>query len=120
MLNKGVTHTECPQPPALIDPEDLVMESDDAPVLQWLYRQLQPTTHLEFGTWEGFGTCLCLDATTATVWTVNLPSGESNNGGFAYALSREPLDPRNPRSLDRTGPSDSDEAVGWMYRARGL
>ena len=120
MLNTDPSPTACPQPHTLVDPQDLVMERDDAPVLQWLYRQLQPRTHLEFGTWEGFGTCLCLGATATTVLTVNLPSGESNEGEVAYALSREPFDPRNPRSIDSTSPSDSGEAVGWMYKAIGL
>jgi predicted O-methyltransferase YrrM len=54
------------------------MEVDDAPILRYLFRNFRPRRHLEFGTWQGFGTVLCLEECSATVWTINLPFGERN------------------------------------------
>ena len=120
IFNQGAPKAPCPTPQLLMNPADLVMERDDAPILQWLYQQLQPEFHLEFGTWEGFGTCLCLTSTQAKVWTVNLPTGESSQTGNVYTRSREPFDSRNPRPPASVDPSDSGEAVGWMYKVLGL
>jgi hypothetical protein len=55
------------------------MEVDDAPILRYLYRNFRPRRHLEFGTWQGFGATLCLEECDATVWTINLPFGESKD-----------------------------------------
>jgi predicted O-methyltransferase YrrM len=55
---------------------DWKMQIDDAPIFRYLFRNVKPGRHLEFGTWEGFGTRLCLEETDATVWTLNLPFGE--------------------------------------------
>ena len=57
---------------------DWKMEVDDAPILRYLYRQFRPRRHLEFGTWLGTGACYCLEESDATVWTMNLPSGETD------------------------------------------
>jgi predicted O-methyltransferase YrrM len=52
------------------------MQIDDAPIFRYLFKNIKPARHLEFGTWEGFGTRLCLEETDATIWTLNLPFGE--------------------------------------------
>lgn len=81
----GFAHP-CPKP---IDPPTLSqwnMQRDDAPILRWLMTQHAPTRHLEFGTWEGFGAKLVLEATNATVWSINLREGETSpDGQWAYA-----------------------------------
>lgn len=64
------------------------MEDDDAPIFRYLYRELQPRRHLEFGTWQGVGALYCLEESAATVWTINLPFGESD-GPAAYSFHPE-------------------------------
>lgn len=75
-------------PPAPRSETDLTewrMEEDDGPLFTYLYQAFRPRRHLEFGTWQGYGTSLCLNACDATVWTLNLPDGESNqDGSWAY------------------------------------
>ena len=92
-------------PPAAQDkPLDLwKMETDDAPILDWLWRLWRPRRHLEFGTWEGFGATLVGQATDAEIWTINLAQGES--GGDGESLY---------------GETDSAGNIGWRYRAAGL
>ena len=66
------------------------MELDDAPILRYVYRNLRPKRHLEFGTWQGFGAVCCLQETNATVWTINLPFGESmaeGSSGYRNGLA---------------------------------
>jgi len=64
---------------------DFKMEVDDAPLFRYIYRNFKPKRHLEFGTWEGFGTVLCLEECDATVWTINLLEGELKpDGTWAY------------------------------------
>jgi len=99
----------------LRDPIFFRMEREDAPILTWLYQEIRPERHLEFGTWEGFGTTLCLKACLADVWTVNLARGEDVRGLSAYPESREPAHPKNPGA--ELGRSDRGSMVGWMYRA---
>ncbi len=61
------------------------MVDDDGPILEYLFKSAQPRRHLEFGTWQGWGTALCLESCGATVWTLNLPDGESKpDGSWAY------------------------------------
>jgi predicted O-methyltransferase YrrM len=108
------------------------MEEDDAPILTYLYGQHQPRRHLEFGTWQGFGTCLCLEATSAKVWTINLPHGETKpDGSWAYSQRLAADDPAPALSEKKvfgskeTGPivyhrTDADGFIGRFYRARGL
>jgi hypothetical protein len=108
------------------------MERDDAPIFSYLYRQHMPVRHLEFGTWQGFGTCLCLDNCPATVWTLNLPDGESKaDGSWAYghrvdAAEVAPLgavvedygsDAEGRVVYHRT---DASSYIGRFYRERGL
>lgn len=55
------------------------MEVDDSPIFRYLYRNVAPSRHLEFGTWQGNGTVYCLEESSATVWTINIPFGEGYN-----------------------------------------
>ena len=79
------------------------METDDAPILEYLWRLWRPRRHLEFGTWEGFGATLVGQSTGAEIWTMNLPQGES--GGDRESLYAS---------------SDAGASIGWRYRAAGL
>jgi predicted O-methyltransferase YrrM len=58
------------------------MEIDDSPIFRYIYRNVKPRRHLEFGTWRGTGTMYCLEECDATVWTVNIPFGEENIDGM--------------------------------------
>jgi predicted O-methyltransferase YrrM len=58
---------------------DWKMETDDAPIFRYLYRNFRPQRHLEFGTWQGTGVLCCLEECDATVWTVNLLKGEEQS-----------------------------------------
>jgi predicted O-methyltransferase YrrM len=108
------------------------MEEDDAPILTFLYRGHRPKRHLEFGTWEGWGTVLCLEACDATVWTINLAGGEIRpDGTWAYGhrvfdTSNAPEevisqtfgeDELGPRTYHRT---DAGGYIGRLYREKGL
>lgn len=119
------------------------MEVDDAPILRYIYRNLRPSRHLEFGTWEGTGTLYCLIESDATVWTINLPYGEdSAEGRPAYYLRRRLGGIRRERAVRvrsrrfrralpdavAAGPSDAVEtvasdaigSVGRFYLEAGL
>ncbi|MEM6552769.1 MAG: class I SAM-dependent methyltransferase [Planctomycetota bacterium] len=62
------------------------MQRDDAPIFAAIVRALVPKRHLEFGTWEGFGSRLVLQNSPATVWSLNLPHGETTDtGDWQYA-----------------------------------
>jgi predicted O-methyltransferase YrrM len=80
------------------------METHDARILGQLYRMLRPNRHLEFGTWEGFGTALCARNCDARIWTVNLPGGETDAEG-------RPL---------YGGGSDAGARIGRLYREEGF
>lgn len=58
------------------------MEVDDAPIFRYIYRNVRPRRHLEFGTWQGKGTVFCLEECDATVWTINMPFGEGSYGFY--------------------------------------
>ncbi|MDP8207391.1 MAG: class I SAM-dependent methyltransferase [Candidatus Electryonea clarkiae] len=69
------------------------MEINDAPILRYLFRNFKPKRHLEFGTWQGFGTTLALEECDATVWTLNFPGGlikENGEASYAHELSELP------------------------------
>lgn len=108
------------------------MEDDDAPIFQFLYQAHQPRRHLEFGTWQGWGTVLCLESCGATVWTINLPEGEARpDGTWAYGERVSPVgdapqgivtanfgeDELGPRTYHRT---DAGGYIGRIYREKGL
>lgn len=72
--------------------EKWVMEFDDGPIFKYIYRNFKPKRHLEFGTWLGIGTCICLEESEASVWTVNLPLGEFSDDDMkknAYSITPE-------------------------------
>lgn len=108
------------------------MQRDDAPILAYIFEQAKPKRHLEFGTWQGFGTCLCLENSPASVWTINLPDGETTpEGNWAYGERvpesiEAPLDAvienfgndeHGGRIYHRT---DAGGYIGRLYRERGL
>ena len=67
---------------------DWEMARDDAPIMREIIRWMQPRRHLEFGTWKGYGACLVMENSSATVWTINLWGGEFHAGGMpAYSES---------------------------------
>lgn len=121
------------------------MEDHDAPILKYLYQNVQPRRHLEFGTWYGFGACLVAESSPATIWTLNLWEGEKRETGEnLYGHVEVELQDANPKSqivttpsgllsfwrkrtrLDRTPvsrifkASDSGELIGRLYRERGF
>ena len=104
------------------------MDEDDVPILQYLYRQLRPRRHLEFGTWIGIGTVRVLEACNAEVWTLNLPEGETDADGkwiYSQPFARESEIPADaPRFVTRQGEvfaqTDGPGFVGQCYRERGL
>src|SRR5581483_11246495 len=81
---------------------DWKMEVDDAPILRYVYRQVRPRRHLEFGTWEGTGACYCLEECDANVWTINLPDGERDPSGV------------------RVYEGDAGASIGHRYRSAGF
>lgn len=81
---------------------DWKMETDDAPILEALWRAVAPGRHLEFGTWEGFGAALVANVTEAEIWTINLPEGETGSDGTTlYAAT------------------DAGSFIGRIYRQAG-
>lgn len=108
------------------------METDDGPLFAYLYRHFAPRRHLEFGTWQGYGTCLCLENSAATVWTINLPEGETKpDGTWAYGhrvtdetntppgavTANYGHDEQGPRTYHRT---DAASYIGRFYREKNL
>lgn len=106
------------------------MARDDAPILAAIVNWLSPHRHLEFGTWKGFGTCLVLENSDATVWTINLKEGERNLlGGPIYS---EPC--RIPKRLtgwrrflgkkfenrEETIQTDGGEMIGALIHDKNL
>ncbi|RZS90204.1 FkbM family methyltransferase [Motilibacter rhizosphaerae] len=92
-------------------------EHDEAGLFRYLYSQLRPKRHLEFGTWEGFGAMLCAESCDAEVWTLNLPDGERDaNGSTVYGAQYLPDDADVP-PLGVAG--DAGDRIGWRYRAAG-
>lgn len=105
---------------------------NDAPILKFIYKAHWPKRHLEFGTWRGWGTVLCLECCQATVWTINLPDGEVRpDGSWAYGhrvLNRN----KSPANIvtvnfgkDKKGPinyhrTDAGGYIGHLYKEKGL
>ena len=108
------------------------IEEDDAPIFQFLYQAHQPRRHLEFGTWQGWGTSLCLESCAATVWTINLPDVEMRSDG-TWAYGERVTDSSNaPQGIvtanfgeDELGPrihhrTDAGGYIGRIYREKRL
>ena len=65
------------------------MAADDV-ILRHVFRNFRPGRHLEFGTWLGDGVVRVVEECDATVWTINLPGGETReNGQWTYAALAE-------------------------------
>ena len=106
------------------------MERDDAPILAQVIRLMQPFRHLEFGTWKGFGACLVMENSPATVWTINLWEGEVHPGGTAaYSESLpqkrkksffEKLWEKNTENNAPVVQTDAKEQIGIMIREKNL
>lgn len=94
------------------------MEEDDAQILSYLYRQLQPRRHLEFGTWQGAGAVVCLENCNATVWTLNLLNGQQTpEGEWSYYTDTPPgIAPGSPapESSARSDFSGNTQLPGWV------
>jgi predicted O-methyltransferase YrrM len=101
------------------------MEVDDAPIFRYLYRSVRPKRHLEFGTWEGTGVCMCAEECDATVWTINLPEGETIGGRPAYSSAPNEV-PSGASALKRGGDgrsvyqTDAGVFIGHRYRSAGF
>jgi predicted O-methyltransferase YrrM len=121
-----------PPKPSAKPLDEWKMEEDDAPIFRFLYEAHRPRRHLEFGTWQGWGTSLCLECCGATVWTINLPEGEGRADG-TWAYGERVIDSRNvPRDIitanygeDELGPrtyhrTDAGGYIGRIYREKGL
>ena len=48
-------------------------QTDDAPILRYIFRHLQPKRHIEFGTSDAASTASCLEECRATVWRTHPP-----------------------------------------------
>lgn len=107
------------------------MEREDGPILSYLLKVCNPKRHLEFGTWQGWGTCLCLESTAASVWTINYPDGETKaDGSWAYGervadVASKPGVVAETFGDANTGPiiyhrTDAGTYVGHMYREKNL
>ena len=83
------------------------MQNNDAPILAYIYTAFHPQRHLEFGTWEGFGTSLCAKQCDAQIWTINLPEGEASSSG-------SPVYARGDQA------SDSGTCIGRLYKEAGF
>ena len=109
------------------------LEENDGPILQYIYKAHQPKRHLEFGTWQGWGTTLCLETCCeANVWTINLPGGEDRPDG-SWAYGQRVIHPNNSLhevttenfGKDEFGPinyhkTDAGDYIGHIYREKGL
>jgi len=91
---------------------DFQTEIDESAIYGYIYRNLRPSRHLEFGTWEGFGAALCARSCDAEIWTINLPEGETDAAGNPiYGLAAG--DGVSTRS-------DMGQRIGWRYREAGF
>lgn len=110
------------------DFRDFRMEREDAPVFRYIYRNLRPARHLEFGTWEGFGVVLCASECQAEVWTINAPTGEVEEGTtapvYVRKFSRDERRPAGEVAIQEdaegsTYQTDTGAFVGRLYRDAG-
>lgn len=121
-----------PPPHSLHPLDQWQMERDDGPLFAYLYRNFRPCRHLEFGTWQGYGACLCLENCEAGVWTINLPDGETKPDGtwaYGHRVTDETNSPPGAVSVnfgqDEEGPrtyhrTDAASYIGRLYREKNL
>ncbi len=95
------------------------MEVNDAPILKEIYTKFSKKNHLEFGTWEGFGTSLVCENSNVDVTTINIPKGELLDEKNVYTSSLYPNLRQKFTGLDPEIPSDKDSSIGWVYKALG-
>lgn len=94
-------------------------EIDESAIYSYIYELAKPRRHLEFGTWEGFGVTLCARSSSAEIWTINLPDGETDAMGNAL-YSCNNFDGANAEhTLAVNTATDSGDSIGWRYRAAG-
>ncbi len=122
-----------PPAPSQSDLGQWAIEDDDKPIFQFIYKAHQPKRHLEFGTWQGWGTALCLESCCeVNVWTINLSDGEDRSNG-TWAYGHRVYDPNNSLhnittenfGYDEFGPknyhkTDAGDYIGRIYREKGL
>lgn len=99
------------------------MEDDDSPIFRYIYRNMKPKRHLEFGTWEGTGATYCLEECDATVWTINLLEGEKEaDGGPVYRVPKEQVEnaPEWSATFGHAIQTDSFGFIGRFYREKGF
>jgi hypothetical protein len=102
------------------------MAADDC-ILRYVFRNFRPGRHLEFGTWQGDGVLRCVEECDATVWTINVPQGETRpNGQWAYgAMETEQWSAPTPwseRVITNAGVwvrTDSYGLIGRKYLEAG-
>jgi predicted O-methyltransferase YrrM len=106
------------------------MARDDGPILAQIILFLRPHRHLEFGTWQGYGSKLVLENSQATVWSINLLDGEHHSDGLPAYLGPLSVTGRgkglvgtiisritNEKQVVQT---DAYEQVGSLVHAAGL
>jgi hypothetical protein len=106
--------------------DDWSMEPDGV-VMRYIFRNVRPLRHLEFGTWMGDGVLRCVEECDATVWTLNLLEGESKpDGTWAYGALHTDNDgppvPWSERLMTDGGlwvRTDAYGSIGHKYRAAG-
>gem|GEM_PF-2430944 len=97
------------------------MEVDDAPIFRYIYSNIQPRRHLEFGTWLGKGTVFCLEECAATVWTINMPFGEGSYGFYDEELPEAHAWARKiGMAVTSRYSSDAIGFIGRAYLERGM
>jgi predicted O-methyltransferase YrrM len=99
------------------------METDDAHILQYLYRYQAPRRHFEFGTWKGAGVVLCAESCGAEIWTINLPDGEKDAAGRPIYQETRTIAEQDVPSIPEKDlgavQTDAGEEIGKLYRQAG-
>ena len=78
---------------------DFKMYRDDSKILEFFISNIAPKKHLEFGTWEGFGSLLVAKNSNSEIWTINLEEGEFTDSGSSLYSN-----------------TDNKNSVGWMFK----
>jgi len=109
---------------------DWDMVRDDGPILLRIIRWIASNRHLEFGTWKGYGACLVLENSPATVWTINLWDGEKKPAGMpAYSENEvqlgtgsfwQRLFKKNRGTIVQNVQTDAKNRIGMMIHQKKL
>lgn len=107
--------------------KDWKMNIQDKIIISYLYKNFQPKRHLEFGTWKGDGVILCLENSTATVWTINLWEGEKDQSGkwFYSEPFKKLVEFCKKKNTEVTSDAiihqtDALDFIGYKYKTTGL